>query len=147
MVKSLTLFFPLGLLAFLSATHADSPGNPDDILIIVNRAVKVDVSIQDIKEIYLKRRTRWQMTQKVIPINAKENLEIRTDFRKRVLELSRNEENSYWQERKIKAGEEPPITFENRIKAVFKLRGSVSYIYRHQHLKGVVRVLLVLPAK
>jgi hypothetical protein len=31
--------------------------------------------------------------------------------------------------------------------AVFKLRGSVSYCYRYEYIEGVVRVLMVIPAK
>ncbi len=38
----------------------------------------------------------------------------------------------------------PPATFSNLLKAVFKVNGSVGYVFRSDYKEGVVKVLMVL---
>ncbi len=132
------------VLAVAPVARAESPR---DILVVVNRASTVDsVTIDELRDVFLKKRASWRSGGKTTPVNASEGSSLREDFRKRVLNMSSSAEKSYWQKRKIKAGESRPAEFENTLRAVFKLRGAVSYVYRSQFKEGTARVVLVLPA-
>ena len=122
--------------------------DPDDILIVVNRGVRIEsISTSQLREIFLKKRSNWPGGGKALPVNAAAGSRLRAEFTRRVLEMSAGEEESYWYKRKIVSGDTPPPEFSNTLKAVFKLKGAVSYVYRSQYREGVARVLLVLPAK
>jgi len=122
--------------------------NPNDILVIANTNIEdKSLSIYELKDFFLKRRTNWESGDKAIPLNAPEGSELREDFRSRVLNLSASEEQSYWQERIVKSGVSGPAEFSNPLKAVFRLKGSLGYVYRSQYREGVVKVLLVIPVK
>jgi hypothetical protein len=133
----------LGIAFPLTPVQAE---NPMDILVIANASVQArEITVDDLRDFFLKKRTNWGSGEKTIPINVTENAKLREAFRERVLNMNSTEEQSYWQSRKIKEGETEPTEFSNTLKAVYKLRGSVSYIYRWQYRQGVVKVILVLP--
>jgi hypothetical protein len=124
-----------------------SSDHPEDILVIVNSGVPTrKASVDEIKEIFLKKRTNWPGGGAAVPINAAEGTALRKQFRQRVLSMSAREERDYWNDKKIKTGVTGPVEFGNTLKAVFKLRNSVSYVYRSHYKEGVARVLMVLPA-
>jgi len=126
-----------------AVVHAESP---KDILIIANPAAGASkVTVADVRDMFLKKRTSWPGGAKVVPVNVTES-GLRNDFRAKVLKMSAAEERSYWQERKIKAGESTPSEFGDTLRAVFKMRGAISYVYRSQFKEGTAKVLLVIPA-
>ncbi len=118
---------------------------PDDILVIANNAVDItNIEVDELRAIFLKRKASWGDGKKVIPINAPDGSKMREEFRRLVIGMNRNREQSYWQTQMIKHGVSRPPEFGNSLKAVFKLRGSVSYIYRADFKKGVAKVVLTL---
>ncbi len=122
--------------------------SPHDILIIANVAIQANaVSMQELRDIFLKERTYWSKGGRAIPVHYREGSDLRNAFRTIVLGFQPNEEKTYWQERFIKTGTEAPPSFSNTQKAVFKLRGSVSYIFRKDYREGVSKILLVVPYK
>ncbi len=124
-----------------------SADNPNDILIIAHRSVsQKSVTEAELREIFLKKRNNWSSGGRAIPIQAPEDTTIRRVFRKRILGMTATEETQYWQDRKIKAGISKPAEFTQTLKAVYKLKGSVGYVYRSQYREGVVKVLMVLSA-
>jgi ABC-type phosphate transport system substrate-binding protein len=121
---------------------------PDDILVIANNSAPVSkLSVAEVQEIFLKNRVYWTGTTKVVAINAQEGSKLRDEFRKRVLQMTSNAEKQYWQTRKIKTGVTEPAQFSDSLKAVFKIAGSIGYIYRSQLKPGMVKVLLALPVQ
>ena len=121
--------------------------NPTDILIIVNKSSKIkQISMDELRDIFLLKRNSWKNGGKVIPIHNREGSESRAAFRKRILNMSSSQEKTYWQERKIKAGVTAPVDFGNTQKAVFKLKGAVSYVYRSQFKEGATKIIMVVPA-
>jgi hypothetical protein len=143
---AITLLFIAVCIPQHAPVVAQSAANPSDILIITNKKVVVDsVSQTTIKNLFLKIRKAWDNGEKVLPINPKDE-RLRNDFRARVLSMSPPAEERYWEELKVKFGQSSPPTFANNQKAVFKLSGSVSYIYRKDYLPNVVKVVLVIPA-
>jgi ABC-type phosphate transport system substrate-binding protein len=128
-----------------STAHADSP---DDILIVVNKSVPINsVSSAELKAIFLKKKTRWKNGSKAIPIHAKNGTPLRKAFGQRLLNMEQSREKSYWQEQKIRTGTLPPITFSNLLKAVFKVNGAVSYVFRSDYKEGVVKIIMVLASE
>jgi ABC-type phosphate transport system substrate-binding protein len=121
--------------------------SPKDILIVANAAAGVDkLSLADVRDMFLKKRASWPSGAKVVPVNVTDGSGLRNDFRAKVLGMSQSQEQSYWQERKIKAGESTPSEFGDSLRAVFKLRGAIGYVYRSQFKAGTAKVLLVIPA-
>lgn len=146
--KVLAVFLPLIALIWASiSADAASAENPNDILIIVNRSVKANkIEIDELKDIFLKKRTNWSSGERAVPLNVASDPKLREEFRASVLNMSATEEKRYWQTRKIKGGDGEPAEFGNVLKAVYKLHGAVSYIYRSDYKEGIVKVVFVLEA-
>ena len=136
----------LGILCFVCNTaRAD---DPKDILIIVNKSVSQEnITLAEIRNLFLKERTSWRGGSKAVPIHAPAGSSLRKAFVNRVLGMDSEDEKIFWRERKIRTGKVGPAEFSNVLKAVFKLRNSISYIYRSDYVEGVVKVVLVLPAQ
>lgn len=120
--------------------------SPDDILVIVNKAFTLkSVSEGELRDIFLRRKETWSNGLRAVPVHAK-NAQLREDFSQRLLNMNRAEESLFWQQYQIKTGKSQPASFENTLKAVFKLEGAVSYVYRSQYRHGVANIVFVLPA-
>jgi hypothetical protein len=140
----LTVAFLVGLIGGPDTISATSP---KDILIVANsNAAKEKITLDDVRDFFLKKRLRWYKSGKAVPVNAPESTELRKVFRRRLLNMNDAEEARYWHERKIKEGVVPPPIFRNNLKAVFHLKGSISYVYREDFKEGVSKLLLVLPS-
>ena len=141
--RAVLLAIFLTFLCWLAPVSAESPR---DILVIVNGSVKGEkLSVNELREIFLKKRTTWGSGVRAVPIHST-NSALRDDFRQRVLQMSESEEERYWQQYQIQKGEAKPVSFGNTLKAVFQLKGAVSYIYRSDYREGVTNVVLTLPA-
>jgi ABC-type phosphate transport system substrate-binding protein len=131
------------------AESPDSPWlkgakSPDDILVIANRGVSVNsIGIEELRDIFLKRRGNWSGAEKVIPINPRD-ASLRNQFRAKVLGMSSVEEQAYWAKLKIQKGTAEPTEFGNPLKAVYKLDGAVSYVRRADYKDGIAKILLEL---
>jgi hypothetical protein len=133
---SLLALFPSGV------ANAESP---DDILVIANNKVGVNsVSLQQLRTMFLKQRQNWKSGGKVFPLNAKPGTPIRKAFQAKVLGMDSTSEQAYWQDQRIRKGISKPSAFSNTLKAVFSVKGSISYCYRKQYKPGLAKVLLVL---
>ncbi len=143
--RLLSVFVAAVLMTLVGAASAESP---NDILIVINNAVPQNsITVGELKNLFLKEKTNWSSGGKVVPIHASAGSRLRKDFVNRVLGMNPSDEKIFWRERKIKTGKVSPVEFGNTLKAVFKLRGSVSYVYRFQYKKTVAKVVLVLPAQ
>ena len=143
---ALATLIGLGMLTVSSTGHLDetTSGNPNDILIIANNSVSQDtISIDELSALFLKMRTTVGGT-KFVPINAPKNAAIRLSFQKVVLGMTPAEENTYWEEMKIKKGLLPTVEFRETLKAVFSVKDSIGYCYRSEYKEGLVKVLRTL---
>ncbi len=124
----------------LSAT-AESP---EDLLIIANSATAVgSISKAEARELFLKTKSNFG-GRKTIPIHAATGSLLRRVFAQKVLGMTPEEEKQYWEKQKIMAGTTPPTAFPNTARAVFKLKSSISYVFRKDY-KNVGKILLVIP--
>lgn len=145
--RILKAFLPLiVLLSGMTTTHTAHAESPDDILVVANLGVnKNGLGVNEARDIFLKQKTSWGGGASIIPINSTDP-KLREEFRTRVIRMTAAEEKKYWQSRKIKDGVQEVPSFTNILKVIFKLRGAVSYMYRSQFVKGIAKVLLVIPA-
>jgi ABC-type phosphate transport system substrate-binding protein len=124
--------------------HAD---DPLDLLIVANFDVpERSLTQAELHQIFLKVRTNWSNGKSIVPVNQPSGSEGRAEFLQRILGMNESQEKRYWEEQKVRKGVTPPPVFANVAKAVFRLSGSISYVYRKDYLEGVSRVVLVLPA-
>ncbi len=120
---------------------------PQDILVIVNSSSPVaDASVAELRNIFLKKKSFWRGGEAVVPIHARPGSPLRDAFRQRVLAMTATEEKEYWKNVKIKKGLTEPTAIGNTLKAVYKLRSSVSYVFRADFKTGVAKPILVIPA-
>lgn len=120
--------------------------SPDDLVVFVNTKSSVaTITPEELKQIFLKKRTRWPGGDKIDCINSPEGSAERTLFRNKILGMSKTEETTYWQNQKLRMQLSPPIQISNTTKAVFRLKRSVGYAFRKNVPKGVVRIILVVP--
>jgi hypothetical protein len=146
-MKISVLVLLAGAVAVITAPKTSAADNPDDIIVFVNNAVPVDqMNIDDVKNLFLKRKIRWGTGGKVIPIHAKPATVLRSDFLKRACNMSLKQEESYWNDARIRKGVSMPAEFSSIQKAVFKIKGAIGYIYRSDYKKGVTKIVLVLPS-
>ncbi len=147
--KVLGVFAALLMCCFLlqqEEASASETENPMDILVIVNKNVPVN-SINEtvLRGIFLKVRKDWPGGQAAMPVNAKDET-LRAAFRSRVLQMDASAEKRHWEEVKVKYGQSEPPALSNNLKAVFSLKGSVSYVYRKDFTEGIAKVVMVIPA-
>jgi len=114
----------------------------DDLLIIANKSTnQSSASRAELRAYFLKKRTSWKSGGRVIPVNAPEGSRLREAFLRKVLQMTASEESEYWKNEGIRRGVEKPAEISNTLKAVYHLRGSVSYVFRKDYKGGVVRIL------
>jgi len=131
-------------LALPLATFPAAAESPDDILIIANPSLSaVSISKAEAREIFLRTKTDFRGSR-TTPIHASDGSVLRKTFSRKVLGMTEAEEKQYWEKVKIMEGKMPPASFSNTSKAVFKLKDSISYVFRKDY-KNVGKILLVIP--
>ena len=137
----------LGALAIPTSSSAAGAEDPKDIMVVVNKASKVSsLSVDELREYFLKTRKTWPDGSKVVPVNAKQP-ELRNLFRQKVLSMSAADEQRYWQNQMIRGGQDTPPEFDNTLKATFRLASAISYVFRKDLISNVVKVVAVIPTK
>jgi len=139
----LAVLAALGLTLFPQTSEAESP---DDILIITNKGARAnDISLDEVKKIFLRKKTSWSNGDRIIVVNAKNNAAVRDRFRQKVLGMTAADEQTYWANEKVRRQISPPPELSTIPKAVFKLKNSIGYAFRKDVPANVVKVLLVIP--
>ncbi len=130
------------MLSGMPAT-ADSP---DDILVVANFKVEASsISVDELRELFLKQRMTWGDAGRVTAINAKIGTTLRSAFRHAVLQITAGAEQTIWEDQKIRKGIAPPPEFKSTQKAAFRIKGGVSYVFRRDYHEDVTKILLVIP--
>ena len=140
------LGFIIVLLTGISISGMPATDSANDILVIVNKSVEVEtLSIAELKQIFLKKKSSWPGGNPIVPINARVSEDIREEFREKVLDMSNTEESTYWETQKIRLQLSSPVEMGRTPKAVFKLKNAISYAYRRDVPTDVVKVVQILP--
>lgn len=138
------LFLCICVIGMLSPAATAAKDVSEPILIVANKSVSANkASLDEIKAIFLKKKFTWKTGGKAIAITPSSPA-LRAAFAHKVLGMNPTQEKAYWQDFKIKKGTTAPPEFGNNLKAVYKIKGSVSYIFKSQYKEGVVKILLEL---
>jgi len=130
--------------AVLSANSVARAERPDDLLIIANNQVSVkSITTAELKRIYFKQVSQVGGS-KVTPIHARKNSPLRAAFLQKVLGMSAAQEQSFWENEKIKSGAVEPSALDNTVRGVFSLKGSIGYCFRSDFKANTAKILLVL---
>lgn len=130
------------IVGFMTPANANSP---DDLLIVGHRSVNADsISVGELRAIFLKQRSRFSAGGKAMPIHAKPGSALRKAFQLKVLAMDASAEKKYWQDQKIKDGSNAPIELSDTLRAVFSMRGGISYCFRKHYKAGTSKILLTL---
>ncbi len=130
---------------FWAAPSLAQAEKPEDTLIVANKNVGISaVSIEELRAFYLGERKSWKDGKRVVPVHAKRGSELRETFIMRVLGVDSVRDDAYWRDQKIRKGLAAPPAFSHTLKAVFKLKGSIGYVFRKDYREGVTKVLLVV---
>ena len=146
-MKKVALIVIVGIGSMLMPRFAAAE-DPNDILIVANPSAPASgISLDDIRSIFLKKRSNWPGDGNAVPINARKGSSLRKEFVKRVLGMTQAEESAYWKDARIKSGLTEPAEFSDVLKAVFKLKGSLSYVFRSDYKEGVAKIIYILKAQ
>ena len=141
-ISTILLFLLLGL----SVPEASVAESPNDIMIIANKGIDTNqITIEELKQIFLGKKSSWKGGDRIVCLNQYASHPIRDAFREKVLNMSAKDEETYWENQKVRKQITPPPELGSIPKAVFKLKNSLSYAYRKDVPANVVKVLLVIP--
>ncbi|MCU0662330.1 MAG: hypothetical protein MUC50_08395 [Myxococcota bacterium] len=145
-IASLLAAAVLGLAMSGSTPVQAQKEDPYDLMIVCNKAVKDNIDVATVRDLFLRKRLTWPSGANVVPINASMGSKLRREFQRRVLLITDAEETKYWEKNKIMSALTAPPEFEGTLRAVFKLSGSLTYVFRAQFKEGVSRVMFVVPS-
>lgn len=120
--------------------------DPYDLIIVCNKGIKDNVDLATVRDLFLRKRLTWPSGASAVPVNASPGSKLRREFLRRVLSVTEAEDRQYWEKAKIMNALTPPPEFSSALRAVFRLAGSLAYVFRAQYQEGVSRLLLVVPA-
>lgn len=143
------------LLALVAAAHllagvsrAEEPGEAGSIAVVVGRQSDVrEVTIDTLRELYLRRRRVWPDGSGVVPVNLPADTPLRARFSKRVLGRQPVDLESYWNRRYFE-GIRPPLVLRTPEAVCAYLAvepHAIGYMRLADVDRAACRVLLVLP--
>ena len=119
-----------------------------DVLIIAHpSAPYTSVSFDQLKACFLKKRVIRIGPIHLVPVNALMGSELRKAFQHMVLLMDTDEETKYWQDQKIKGGQEPPVESSTPLKMIRGYVKAVGYVFRNQFKEGQAKIVATIPAK
>jgi len=132
------------LFAFLVATGFPGMASAEERLIIIaNSSVPVKkISEEDIKRIFLLKKTTWANGSQIIPVNREAASPARVRFSGDVLGVSIRSLSNYWNQMQFK-GHMPPVVQESNaamIAFVKNVPGAIGYIHA-EVMPGGVKIL------
>ena len=142
------IFFTQG---FTVGLESDSRSKKE-IVVIINKAQKKEkMSINEVRNIFLKKNTDWN------PVDRKIRTDEKKDFLRVFIQMEIKKWLDYWIEQKVVEGNSPPIAYKNDytvIKFVSAKKDGIAYLYKKNLSKGAyskflknVRIVLTVKIK
>jgi hypothetical protein len=145
----------LGLIAILltarvigDVSHAAAADDPRRIAVVVGADSDVaDVTLDGLRELYLRRRRLWPNGRRAIPVNLPADSPVREAFSTRVLGRSPRDLEGYWNRRYFE-GVLPPVVLQTPQAVCAYVAAepdAIGYLPLGDVDRATCRVLLVLP--
>jgi hypothetical protein len=129
------------------AAAADRPHSESIAVVVGTKSEIAEVTLDTLRELYLRRRRVWPDGSRVIPVNLPVDSDIRRRFSKRVLGRLPQDLSSYWN-RLYFDGIQPPLVLRTS-EAVCAYVGvepkAIGYLPEDEVDRNGCRVLFVLP--
>jgi ABC-type phosphate transport system substrate-binding protein len=125
-------FLNLALAVFLALAAAPAPARAEPVAVIVNRDnPKHELGTEELKSIYMGRRTEWSDGTAAQPIDQAPSAPGRAAFVTAVLGMSAERFAEHWVDQQVRgAGAAPKVAASPAaaVKLVAKLRGAVAFV-------------------
>lgn len=139
------------LLLSVTAVYADD--RSDDIVVVVNaKNTTKDMSIDMLRDVYMKRRTRWSDNTPIMVFTLQPRTPCRKKFERLVLGLSSREAAEYWIARRVRGQGTPPRSLSSGfvlLSVVAQQKGAIGYVSAktlrstRESMKKKIRVLRI----
>ena len=130
-------------------SSAEEPGGAGRLAVIVGRtSVVEDITLDTLRELYLRRRRVWPDGRAAIPVNLPPDSEARKAFSTRVLGRPPEDLVGYWNRRYFE-GIRPPLVLRTpeAVAAYVAVEPTaIGYVRLEDVDRDACRVILVLPA-
>lgn len=118
-----------------------APALAEPIVVIVNREnPKTNLTAEELKSIYLGKRTEWPDGARTVPVDQAPSAPARAAFLRAVLGMSDAEYAEHWVDQQVRgAGSAPKAAASpaSAVKYVAKVRGAVAFVPASQVTKEV----------
>lgn len=140
-----TAFLVWLLLAARALGEAAEPSAPRIAVIVGEKSFVTRLSVDDLRELYLRRTRLWPNGARAIPINLPPDDPVRERFSERVLGRSRQDLVSYWNARYFE-GITPPLVLHSpqAIRSYLAVEPAAIAYVPVEEVDGTCRTLLVL---
>lgn len=146
LVISLLTMAICGVAGFRPAAHSQPPIK---LVVIAHAALgEKQLSIDDLRAIFLRKRLVWSSGKHIVPINQPSGTPVRQAFDRAVLGFSSEQVARFWIDQRIRSGIQAPrtVTGDTMIMNVVKLLpGCVGYVPSEQ-VSAAVRVVARIDA-
>ena len=147
--RNLTAFWlvaaAIWALCFRASLVGAADGKSRLVVVVADSSQLKDISMHDLKRLYLGEHVSDPDGQKLIPFNHPPGAQERVGFDRVVLDMSPEQVGRYWVDRKIRGQSGPPRSIDSPImiqRVVTQLRGGIGYV-RASDVRADVRVLSV----
>jgi hypothetical protein len=128
--------------------QATDQAHAEPIVVVVGvRSEIAEVTLDTLRELYLRRRRVWPDGGRVIPVNLPADSDVRRRFSKRVLGRLPQDLGAYW-DRQYFDGIRPPVVLRTPEAVCAYLATepkAIGYVHREEVDANSCRILLVLP--
>jgi ABC-type phosphate transport system substrate-binding protein len=121
-------------------TRGDSEASGSFVVVAHPKVPVASASRELLTDLFLKRKTRWDDGESVLPVDLKPESRVRERFSERVLKRSVAAVRSYWQQRIFSGRSLPPPELESGeavVRYVSKHPGGLGYVAADTELAGV----------
>lgn len=130
----------------VSLSLAAVPALAEPVAVVVNREnPRSDVSTEELKSIYLGKRTEWSDGTRTVPVDQAPAAPGRAAFLEAVLGMSKAQFAEHWVDQQVRGAGSPPRVATSAaaaVKLVAKLRGAVAFVPVSQ-VTSAVKVIFV----
>lgn len=122
----------------------------DDILIIVSKENNLDISIDDIKSIYMGDKKFWSNHKKIVSFNRNLDTEVGIAFLKRVLHITPSRYRLHWKKLELSGENIEPTKIDDPkilIQTISTREEAIGYTFRSEVTEAdlqKIRVVLVI---
>ena len=140
------LVFALPLLGGIASAAERAHGEAIAVVVGAESAI-AEVTLDTLRELYLRRRRVWPDGSRVIPVNLPADTETRKSFSKRVLGRLPQDLSGYWN-RLYFDGITPPVVLRTpeAVCAYLAVESkAIGYVRRDEVDRNACRIILMLP--